>query len=107
MNFLQNAVKFSVAGSVVTIEVESAVKIMQRKINDLSTSGSRGRNGGLGPKILSLSSVTRRNSRVSAQASRGSTRIVPSSSNSNGSMRYVTVIVSDMGVGIPEGDHGK
>ena len=99
VNFLSNAIKFSVMGSVVTIEVGSALKCVSRKISEFSTG-----------KFFSL----RRNSenkkkRFSFQGKSSKIQQSPrrdSKSVRDCQIRYVTVLVNDLGVGIHEDDQG-
>lgn len=98
VNFLSNAVKFSIAGSIVTIEVGSAVKRISRRPSDAGSFYSA--RGSVHSKSRKLLQFSRRNKVISIPS-------VPNSNPKDQQIRFVTVIVNDSGAGIPEDDHGK
>ena len=98
MNFISNAVKFSISGSVVNIEVGSAVKKVPRRPSDAASVYS---------SVRSSAANSRKMSRFSRRNRINTTPSVPTAISKDQEIRFVTVIVNDLGVGIPEDDHGK
>lgn len=94
--------KFSVAGSVVTIEVGSAERFTPRKLSEYSSVKlliPRRRMSNSRRLHLSFKS---KGSRISQSPSK---EIKQQSKESQ--IRYVTVLVNDVGAGIPVDDHGE
>ena len=93
--------KFSVAGSVVTIEVGSAQKLMPRKLSEYSS-----------VKFLNPLRKNSNSRRLHMSFKSKPSRIQQSPSketkqqSKESQIRYVTVLVNDVGAGIPEDDHG-
>lgn len=99
VNFLSNAVRFSISGSTVTINVTCTARSPP---NHKLTSRSplpKGRHSAL---WRACSMLKRRGSRVQQSPHRDS-RV----SNKDSQTRFVTVTVNDFGAGIPEVDHGN
>lgn len=99
VNFLSNAVRFSISGSMVTINVSSTAR--SPPTHDLTTRATpvKGCHTIIRRPRFSLH---RKGSRVQ-QSPHRENRL----STKDSQTRYVTVIVNDLGVGIPEDDHGN
>ena len=90
--------KFSISGSVVNIEVGSAVKKNSQRPSDAASVYS---------SVRSSASHSRKMSRFSRRNRINTAPSLPSANPKDQEIRFVTVIVNDLGVGIPEDDHGE
>lgn len=100
VNFLSNAVRFSISGSTVTINVICTARSPPSHNLTARTPITKGRHSALWRARILLK---RRGSRVQQSPQRGDSRV----SNKDSQTRFVTVTVNDFGAGIPEVDHGN